>query len=72
MVLTVEYGIYFASKTSANALVKILKNPVLQEKINSIFNVKFIEFSVYYIFFGFEHVSFKNQTLHAIDDMASQ
>ena len=32
----------------------------LRNEINSIFNVKIIESSVYYIFFGSEHVSFKS------------
>ena len=33
--------------------MKIRKNSCLTSEINSIFNVKSIEFSVYYIFFGF-------------------
>ena len=32
----------------------------LTSEIKSIFNIKNIEFSVYYIFFGFEHISSKS------------
>ena len=59
----VECGISFTSETGFMIFSRVqsksenTKKSCLTYEMNSIFNVKSIEFSVNYIFFGFEHVS---------------
>ena len=76
----VEYGIFLMRRQDilyfheCESRVKIFKKSCLTSEINSIFNIKSIEFSVLIITFSlvFEHVSYKSLILRAIHHVMSQ